>query len=80
MVYTRRSSDSGVVEWLDDTWDIPDNTVKYIQSQTSECKSYTDDKISSLGIIPQIVYVPNEALMPDPPVEGVLYLIGNEET
>lgn len=79
MVYTRRSSDSGVVEWLDDTWDIPDNTVKYIQSKTSECKSYTDDKISSLGVIPQIVYVSNEALMPAKPIEGVLYLVGSEE-
>lgn len=79
MVYIRTSSDSGVVEWLDDTWDIPDNTVKYIQSQTSECKSHTDDKISSLGVIPQIVYVPNESSMPNPPVEGVLYLIGDEE-
>ena len=29
--------------------------------------------------IPQIVYVPNEDSMPNPPVEGVLYLIGNEE-
>ena len=28
--------------------------------------------------IPQIVYVPNESSMPNPPVEGVLYLIGNE--
>lgn len=79
MVYIRTSSNMGVVEWLDDTWDIPDNTVKYIQSQTSECKSYTDDKISSLGVIPQIVYVPNEYSMPSPPVEGVLYLIGDEE-
>ena len=78
MVYIRTSSNMGVVEWLDDTWDIPDNTVKYIQSQSSECKSYTDEKISSLGVIPQIVYVPNEASMPNPPVEGVLYLIGNE--
>ena len=79
MVYVRTSSNMGVVEWLDDTWDIPDNTVKYIQSQTSECKSHTDDKISSLGVIPQIVYIPNEASMPNPPVEGVLYLIGDEE-
>ena len=30
--------------------------------------------------IPQIVYIPNEDSMPNPPVEGVLYLIGNEET
>lgn len=26
----------------------------------------------------QIIYVPNEYLMPSPPVEGVLYLIGEE--
>lgn len=30
-------------------------------------------------IIPQIIYIPNEALMPNPPIEGVLYLIGEEE-
>lgn len=30
-------------------------------------------------IVPQIVYVPNNALMPNPPVEGVLYIIGEEE-
>lgn len=29
-------------------------------------------------VIPKIVYVPNEASMPNPPVEGVLYLIGEE--
>lgn len=28
--------------------------------------------------IPQIVYIPNEYLMPEIPVEGVLYLIGEE--
>lgn len=30
-------------------------------------------------VIPQIVYIPNESSMPNPPVEGVLYLIGDEE-
>ena len=44
-------------------------------------KTINGESLLSSGniTIPQIVYVPNEASMPNPPVEGVLYLIGNEE-
>ena len=43
----------------------------------------TIDGYSILGegniVLPQIVYIPNEVLMPDHPIEGVFYMIGEDD-
>lgn len=40
-------------------------------------KDYVTEKINKLEIT-QVIYIPNEFSMPEIPVEGVLYLIGEE--
>lgn len=40
-------------------------------------KNYVTEEINKLEIT-QVIYIPNESSMPETPIEGVLYLIGEE--
>ena len=67
---------------------IENNLPEDIRWKTKQDKLVSGENIKTINgesllssgniTIPQIVYVPNEDSMPNPPVEGVLYLIGDE--